>query len=65
MSRVEVERGRKEMESGIDRVEGEVWSGYGGRLLYLKGYRDGSDETRVELLKKAIEFEQDSFLKCD
>lgn len=27
---------------------------YGGRLIYLKGYRDGTDETRVELLKKAI-----------
>ena len=32
-----------------------VWNGYGGRLIYLKGYRDGSDEERVELLKKAIE----------
>ena len=28
--------------------------GYGGRLIYLKGYRDGSDEKRVELLKQAI-----------
>jgi len=28
---------------------------YGGRLIYLKGYRDGSPETRVELLKNAIE----------
>jgi glycosyltransferase involved in cell wall biosynthesis len=28
--------------------------GYGGRLIYLKGYRDGSDEKRVELLKRAI-----------
>jgi glycosyltransferase involved in cell wall biosynthesis len=32
-----------------------VWSGYGGRLIYLKGYRDGTDEERVELLKKAID----------
>ena len=32
-----------------------VWSGYGGRLIYLKGYRDGTDKERVELLKKAIE----------
>jgi glycosyltransferase involved in cell wall biosynthesis len=39
-----------------------VWGGesggvecrYGGRLLYLNGYRDGSEEERVELLKKAI-----------
>ena len=32
-----------------------IWTGYGGRLTYLKGYRDGSDGTRVELLKDAIE----------
>ena len=32
-----------------------VWCGYGGRLIYLKGYREGSDEKRVELLKEAIE----------
>ncbi len=31
-----------------------LWSGYGGQLIYLKGYRDGTDEERVELLKKAI-----------
>lgn len=28
---------------------------YGGRLIYLKGYRDGTDEIRVRLLKNAIE----------
>ena len=39
----------------VDRVEGELWSGYGGQLIYLKGYRDGTDEERVELLKRAIE----------
>ena len=38
-----------------DTHEKGVWSGYGGRLIYLKGYRDGTDEERVELLKKAIE----------
>lgn len=27
---------------------------YGGRLVYLRGYRDGTDETRVGLLKDAI-----------
>lgn len=27
---------------------------YGGRLVYIKGYRDGSDENRVRLLKEAI-----------
>ena len=36
-------------------VGSEIWSGYGGRLIYLKGYRDGTDEERVELLKRAIE----------
>ena len=39
----------------VERVEGELWSGYEGRLIYLKGYRDGTDEERVELLKKAID----------
>jgi glycosyltransferase involved in cell wall biosynthesis len=38
------------LESG-----GEIWTGYGGRLMYLVGYRDGTDERRVELLKSAIE----------
>ena len=37
------------------RVGSEIWSGYEGRLIYLKGYRDGTDEERVELLKKAME----------
>ena len=32
-----------------------LYSGYEGRLIYLKGYRDGTDEERVKLLKKAIE----------
>jgi hypothetical protein len=35
--------------------EAGVSVGYGGRLLYLKGYRDGSDAKRVELLKDALE----------
>ena len=39
----------------VERVEGGVWSGYGGRLIYLKGYRDGTPEDRVRLLKSAIE----------
>ena len=37
-----------------EELESEIWSGYGGRLLYLKGYRDGTRESRVELLKKSI-----------
>ena len=27
---------------------------YGGRLIYLKGFRDGSEEKRVELLREAL-----------
>ena len=38
----------------VDRVEGELGIGFDGRLIYLKGYRDGSDEERVELLKRGI-----------
>ena len=59
LSRVERESWSKELElesRRISRVEGgEILSGYNGRLIYLKGYRDGSDEKRVELLKNAIE----------
>ena len=36
-----------------------VWSGYGGRLVYLKGYRDGTDKMRVRLLTEAIKRFQD------
>ena len=34
----------------------EIWSGYGGRLIYLKGYRDGNKDVRVNLLQQAIEW---------
>ena len=49
------ERKERKDDSRVDRVEGGVWSGYGGRLIYLKGYRDGTPEDRVRLLKSAIE----------
>ena len=39
--------------TGLTGLTG-LHSGYDGRLIYLKGYRDGTDEERVELLKKAI-----------
>ena len=42
------------VESAGD-FDGEVLSAYGGRLVYLKGYRDGTKERRIELLKTAIE----------
>lgn len=46
---------------GVDArpVEGcaGLYSGYGGRLIYLKGFRCGSTEERVRLLAKAIETE--------
>ena len=39
-----------------ERVEyGEMLSGYDGRLIYLKGFRDGTPEERVRLLVKAID----------
>ena len=41
--------------SRVECVDGGMWSGYGGRLIYLKGYRDGTPEDRVRLLKSAIE----------
>jgi glycosyltransferase involved in cell wall biosynthesis len=34
-----------------------AWGGgndYGGRLVYIRGYRDGSNEERIRLLKKAL-----------
>lgn len=34
---------------------GEIWSGYNGRLIYLKGYRDGTNDARLSLLRDAIE----------
>ena len=37
-----------------NHVDGQLWSGYSGRLIYLKGYRDGKDKDRVRLLADAI-----------
>ena len=37
-----------------DRVEGELGIGFDGRLIYLKGFRDGSEKERVRLLKDAL-----------
>ena len=43
-------------EAGLTRLTGFTWlySGYEGRLIYLKGYRDGLPEERVRLLTAAI-----------
>ncbi len=44
-----------EESDGVEEwVSGGVESRYEGRLLYLKGYREGSDEERVRLLKDAL-----------
>ena len=43
-----------EVLTGLTGFTG-LHSGYSGRLIYLEGYRDGTDEERVELLKSAIE----------
>ena len=49
--------GGESLEFRVSSLEcgGEIWTGYGERLMYLKGYRDGTRETRVQLLKTAIE----------
>ena len=49
-------RDRENTSTSTFNFDSNILVGYGGRLLYLKGYRDGSKEKRVELLKKAIEF---------
>lgn len=41
-------------EFGVQSSRSGICSGYGGRLLYLKGYKDGSARRRVELLKNAL-----------
>ena len=33
---------------------GSIWQGYDGRLIYLKGYRDGTPDLRLNLLSSAI-----------
>ena len=42
------------LEEGLDGQSPSIRTGYGGRLLYLVGYRDGSANERVRLLKEAI-----------
>ena len=42
------------LEEGLDGQSPSIRTGYGGRLLYLVGYRDGSRNERVRLLKEAI-----------
>ena len=51
---VEVED-REDSSTSTLNFDSNILVGYGGRLLYLKGYRDGTRGKRVELLKKAIE----------
>ena len=34
---------------------GAIWQGYDGRLIYLKGYCNGTPEDRIRLLQSAIE----------
>ena len=56
-----LERGKRVITTDGAPVWGEdltgftgLYSGYGGRLIYLKGYRDGTPEERVRLLVDAI-----------
>ena len=53
-SELELESGS--LNSPVEQEDdGEILFGYDGRLIYLKGYRDGTPEDRVRLLKSAIE----------
>ena len=45
---------REDSSTSTLNFDSNILVGYGGRLRYLKRFRDGSKETRVELLKKAI-----------
>ena len=46
---------REDSSTSTLNFDSNILIGYDGRLLYLKGYRDGTKEKRVELLKEAIE----------
>ena len=39
----------------LKRFRAELNKASGGRLLFLRGYRDGTDEERVKLLKDSLE----------
>lgn len=43
--------------------DGEIRCGYDGRLIYLKGYRDGSDQVRISLLCAGIKLFQEGVLR--
>ena len=47
--------GGEDSSTSTLNFDSNILIGYDGRLLYLNGYRDGTREKRVELLKKAIE----------
>ena len=49
-----LERGKRVITTDGAPVWGDG-NDYGGRLVYLKGYRDGLPDERVRLLKNAIE----------
>jgi glycosyltransferase involved in cell wall biosynthesis len=46
---------KEDFSTSTLNFDSNILIGYGGRLLYLRGYRDGTREKRVELLKKAID----------
>jgi len=57
-----LERGKRVITTDGAPAWGEG-NTYGGRLVYLKGYRDGSPEKRVELLRDAIKTLMPSVVK--
>ena len=49
-----LERGKRVITTDGAPAWGEGTSDFGGRLIYLRGYRDGTDRKRVALLKEAL-----------
>ena len=49
-----LERGKRVITTDGAPAWGEGTSDFGGRLVYLRGYRDGTERSRVALLKEAL-----------
>ena len=49
-----LERGKRVIVTDGAPAWAPAGTDYGGRLLYVRGYREGDDVTRVSLLKSAL-----------
>jgi len=50
-----LERGKRVITTDGAPAWGDDGNTYGGRLTYLRGYRNGTPAERIQLLKTAIE----------